>query len=222
MIYSIYLITNTVNRKKYIGVTSDFVGRMRGHKGCYSKSYLSKAIRKYGWNNFSTEIIFQSLDKEFMHKEAEEAFIREYNTKDPDFGYNLTNGGEGTPGYIASEVTRQKQRLAKLGKKLSKEHRDKISSSNTGKKLSDETKNKIAEKLKGNTNFSGKTFCKETLRTLSEQKAKDWILIDPNGETVLVHNMRKFCLENNLSPAAMSRAANGKQLHHKNWTKPTN
>lgn len=33
MIYSIYLLTNTLNQKKYVGVTHDFAGRMRGHKG---------------------------------------------------------------------------------------------------------------------------------------------------------------------------------------------
>ena len=219
MIYSIYLITNNVNQKKYVGVTYDFAGRMRGHKGCYSDSYLSRAILKYGWDNFSKEVIFQSLDKDFAYKEAESLFIKEYSTKDPQFGYNLTDGGEGSPGYIVSNATREKQRLAKVGKRLSEDHKSKISIGNTGKKFSDETKNKISERLKGNKNFSGKTFSKEVLHNLSEQKAKDWTLMSPSGDIVHIHNMRKFCLENNLSSSAMSRVIIGKQPHHKNWTK---
>ena len=219
MIYSIYLLTNIVNQKKYIGVTHDFAGRMRGHKGCYNDSYLTRAILKHGWNNFTKQIIFQSKDKEYAYKEAEAIFIKEYSCKDPEYGYNLTDGGEGSPGYIASEITREKQRLAKLGKTLSDEHKLRISIGNTGKKYSDETKKKISEKLKGNKNFSGKTFSDEVLNKLSEQKAKDWIIVSPTKEIISVHNMRKFCLQNNLSPSAMSRVLKGTQTSHKGWTK---
>lgn len=219
MVYSIYLLTNNVNGKKYVGVTHDFKGRMRGHKGCYSDSYLSRAITKHGWTNFSKEIIFQSLDKDFAYKEAESLFIHEYNSKDPKFGYNLTDGGEGSPGYIVSDTTREKQRIAKLGKSLSDQHKHNISLSNTGRKFSDETKLKISEKLKGNKNFEGKTFSKEVLQLLSEQKAKDWIVLSPTGVTVHVRNMRKFCIENNLSSSAMSRVIKGTVSHHKGWTK---
>lgn len=220
MIYSIYLLTNKLNNKKYVGVTNDFNGRMRGHKGCYQDTHLSRAIVKHGWENFDKEIIFQSLDKDFAYKEAESLFIKEFNSKDPKFGYNLTDGGEGSPGYIASDETKEKQRLVKLGKSLSDEHKQNISLGNIGRKFSDETKLKISEKLKGNKHFEGKTFSKETLKILSDKKAQTWNIISPTGESITVHNMRKFCLENNLSNSAMCRVLKGTQPHHKNWTKP--
>ena len=94
-----------------------------------------------------------------------------------------------------------------------------IRKSNTGRLFSDETREKISQKLKGNKNFEGKTFSEETLSKLSEQKAKNWVAISPNKEIIFIHNMRKFCLENNLAASAMSRVMNGTQKQHKGWTK---
>lgn len=221
MIYSIYLITNIINQKKYVGVTNNFLKRMREHRGCYnSRHCLYRAIKKYGWKNFLCEIIFQTKDSLYAYKEAESLFIKEYNCNHSEFGYNLTAGGEGTSGYIVSEETRKKQSIAKKGRKLSEEHKIKIGNVHRGVIFSDERRTKISNKLKGNKNFLGKSFTQETIDKLSEQKAKDWKIVSPDGTVVHVHNMRKFCVENNLSPSAISRVMNDLQKHHKGWTKP--
>lgn len=108
-------------------------------------------------------------------------------------------------------------REAKLGKTLTVEQRRKISEKNKGQKRSEETKTKISHKLKGNKNFEGKSFSPEVIQHLSNLKAKTWNIITPEGNNIYVTNLRKFCIENDLSPSAMSRVMNGSQAHHKNY-----
>jgi len=73
--------------------------------------------------------------------------------------------------------------------------------------------------LKGNKNFQGKTFTDEVKQILSEHKAKDWQLLSPNNEIINIHNMIKFCIDNNLHHSAITRVLQGKQSHHKQWKK---
>ena len=217
--YIIYLLTNKVNSKVYIGVTNNYTKRMREHKGAYNNYLLSKAIKKHGWNNFHSQILLETENSEYAYKEAESSFIQQYQSNNPEKGYNLTIGGQGTLGFSPTPETRQKMREMKLGKKLTPEHIQKISQSNKGKLFSEETKKKISNKLKGNKNFQGKTFSDEVKQILSERKSKDWQLISPNNEIINIHNMRKFCIDNNLHHSAIVKVLQGKQSHHKKWKK---
>jgi len=192
---------------------------MREHKGTYNNYLISKAIKKHGWNNFNSQILLETEDAEFAYKVAESSFIQQYQSNNPEKGYNLTEGGQGTLGFSPTPETRQRMREKKLGKKLTTEHIQKISKSALGRTFTKETKNKISNKLKGNKNFQGKTFTDEVKQILSEHKAKDWQLLSPNNEIINIHNMRKFCIDNNLHHSAITRVLQGKQSHHKQWKK---
>lgn len=154
----IYKATNLINDKCYIGQTiSSLAHRKRQHKceavNNYSNMILSKSIRKYGWENFSWEIICEcSARKELNEKET--FYIENYNTYTPN-GYNLTKGGDGISGFHWSEESKQKQRERNLGKKLSEEHKKNISNGTIGKcrKYSDETINKSIECRNGGMMF---------------------------------------------------------------------
>ena len=111
--WTVYKHTNKINGKSYIGITSrkpeDRWGA-NGYKYQSQKSkYLcfSKAIQKYGWDSFTHEILFTGLTKEDACKKEKE-LISFYNSKAP-FGYNLTDGGEGTSGYEVSEEFKQRR-----------------------------------------------------------------------------------------------------------------
>ena len=105
----IYVITNTINNKKYVGQTRShrlnhnkyrpfgYIGRFKDHiNECYSKkknccNYLNSALLKYDVNTFTCEKLLEcSPDK---LDEYEIKYIKEYNTKYPN-GYNLTDGGK--------------------------------------------------------------------------------------------------------------------------------
>lgn len=92
----IYLITNDINSKAYIGQTIQSLNkRFNGHC-CYSKSdksinmYIKRAIHKYGRDHFSISLIEECpIDK---MNEREQYWINYYNSYNE--GYNLTLGGQ--------------------------------------------------------------------------------------------------------------------------------
>ena len=87
----IYCITNLINGKKYIGLTTRCIyERFKEHSK--ANSYIGYAIRKYGENNFAIQSIdTASTTQELCDKEI--YWIKKYNTFEE--GYNLTIGGEG-------------------------------------------------------------------------------------------------------------------------------
>ena len=113
---SIYMITNLLTNKKYIGQTKNTVlGRFNDHcRDKRSSRYLSSSIQVHGRENFKVEeliVCFNETDLNFM----ETYFIELYDTLHPS-GYNLSKGGH-VRGII-SEKTREKMRMNKLGKKV--------------------------------------------------------------------------------------------------------
>lgn len=101
---------------------------------------------------------------------------------------NMTDGGEGRLGAVASDETRRKlskaskkqvhtpERRAKMAEKMktrtfSEEHRRKISEANTGKKHTEEHKRKIAEAGRGRTHSSEtKAKMAESARVREQRK----------------------------------------------------
>lgn len=94
MTKAIYKITNKINGKIYIGQSSQPYERWRthinGHKG-YT-SLINQAIKKYGENNFSFEILGWFED----YNEKEKYYIQLFKTLAP-YGYNILKGGEEPP-----------------------------------------------------------------------------------------------------------------------------
>lgn len=113
--WRVYMHTNKINGKKYIGMTSLNTKIRWGLSGQgYKTQYFKRAIDKYGWDNFEHEVLFNNLEEK-VAKEKEIELIKKYKTKDRRFGYNLTDGGEGTLGFVVTEETKQKLRKSHLG-----------------------------------------------------------------------------------------------------------
>ena len=96
--YKIYLITNLVNHKKYIGLTKNSINeRMAKHiQAAKSEEgfLLHRSIKKYGKENFTIELVEDDLTLEQAY-EKEKFYIQEYNTYfKNELGYNMTFGGE--------------------------------------------------------------------------------------------------------------------------------
>ncbi len=104
-----YLITNTVNGKKYIGITKGALKRRyKTHlniaKKCQDNIALYNAIRKYGVDAFTIEQIASSFSrKDLCALEIE--LIAQHQTKVPN-GYNMTDGGDGLKGYVKTDEQR--------------------------------------------------------------------------------------------------------------------
>lgn len=163
----IYLITNKVNGKHYIGQTS--VGleeRWSGHCSAAlsgSPYHLHNAIRKYGPDAFIREILEHTTTENVNAREI--YWIAELKSKET--GYNMTDGGDGMRGWSPSEATRTKISLARKGRYAGKNHpmygttggfygklhtqesKDKIRAAKLGKRFTEEHKARMSAAKKG-------------------------------------------------------------------------
>lgn len=90
--------------KRYIGITSEkpVTKRWKNGFGYKKNTYFYRAITKYGWDSFEHIIIYEGLSEdEACNKEIE--LIRLYNSNIPEYGYNLTTGGQGCNGKKLSK-----------------------------------------------------------------------------------------------------------------------
>jgi len=69
----IYEFVNNINQKVYVGQTVNFKKRIRDHRFNYNKGIKNtlfyNALRKYGWENFSINIIEDCSDELLNEKE---------------------------------------------------------------------------------------------------------------------------------------------------------
>ena len=147
----IYKIENKLNGKIYVGQTRRTLEeRMNEHKKeCCKNCYIDRAIKKYGMENFKTEILEFCKTIEEMN-EREIYWIKKLNCKFPN-GYNLADGGKDSAGYITTPELSAKLSALRKGRKIPPEQRAKISASLKGKIFSEETKAKISSAKLGHT-----------------------------------------------------------------------
>ena len=118
MDYQLYLITNLINGKQYVGQTQTDVGyqaRFMQHwrSALYeaqqgrTSSILHHAMLKEGLENFKTELLVEHIPEDqidYAEMEAIERYDTFYKNKK---GYNMTFGGQGTHGYAQTEEGRK-------------------------------------------------------------------------------------------------------------------
>lgn len=100
----IYCITNMLNEKKYVGQSIDIEMRWKHHKtDCFNpnassyKTYFYQALRKYGVDNFSFDVIEECTEEELDDREI--YWIKTLKSNNRMIGYNTTEGGDGVRGY---------------------------------------------------------------------------------------------------------------------------
>jgi len=179
----IYLLTNTVDNKQYVGRTNDINRRLKEHR-YKSQDAIDIAINKYNWKNFTVDILEDNVPIDKLNKK-EIKYIAEYDTY-RGRGYNLTEGGDGWwAGKEKSEETKRKISEAKKGQKLTEEHKRKIKENHAdfsgenhpmwGKHWSKETRQKMSEAHKGQETgednpMFGRQHTKESKKKMSEAK----------------------------------------------------
>jgi len=172
-----YLITNKINNKGYVGITTRSLDR-RWYEHCFVANscgqLLAKAINKYGEQAFEIMPIASAKTLENL-KEVEKDLIIQFQTKVP-FGYNLTDGGDGVFGFKQSEEQKKRNGDLKRGTKASKETKQKMKIAHLGennhfygKNHTEEAKRKNADAHMGKVgHWLGKPRDKETRKKISE------------------------------------------------------
>lgn len=106
----IYITTNTINGKRYLGQCKYNKTNVNSYLG--SGKALRRAIRKYGSKSFRREIIHEAETKEELI-DLEVNYIQQFNCVDDPNWYNISPGGFINRGFLGrkhSEETKQKMK----------------------------------------------------------------------------------------------------------------
>lgn len=177
--YCVYKHTSPYG-KVYIGITcQEPIKRWKYGWGYKNNHHFDSAIQKYGWDNFTHEILHTNLTQDEASVKEQE-LIAKYQSNNPEFGYNISSGGhcgrEGVPqsdevkqkiseankGRLTGEknhlygVRRYKEENPFYGKHHSEKTKEKLSNLHKGKKMSDNFKKKISEVMIGKNNPKAK------------------------------------------------------------------
>lgn len=147
----VYKATNKINGKIYIGKTIRKLSHAKARHFNRAKlgfdTYFYNAIRKYGFDSFEWEVIYNGTsDIDICNKEVE--LIKYFNSRSQDIGYNMTDGGDGSSGIIVKESTKKLMSINSLGIKNSCYGLHGTNHPAYGNKHSQEVKDKISKTFK--------------------------------------------------------------------------
>lgn len=186
--YTVYRVTNLVNGNYYVGVHKTNVPN-DGYLG--SGNLINLAIRKYGIENFEKEILFIFENSVEAYQKEKELVVP--NSIDPR-SYNLNVGGFGgwdyakkrmiqklkdDPDFRSSYRKKLSMGALRLGRKITREHKEILRNRFLGERKSQESVRKSSEsrigmhpstetKLKQSKAKIGKTHTEETKRKCSD------------------------------------------------------
>lgn len=227
MYHIVYLTTNLINQKIYVGVHSTY-NLNDGYLG--SGKILQRSINKYGMENFKIQILYYCLsDKDAYEIERQIVdlpFTLKTNT------YNIAIGGIGGRREIVSSRLGKtfeeifgvkksqeiKEKISRIGTKHTPESLIKISMASKNKKHSKESKLKMSAIKKGYKFSDTAKLNMSNAKSLENNpNAKRWIITNPNGEVFdFVGNIVKFLSDMNLCIKTVRKFYNkGKIETHK-------
>lgn len=189
----IYIITNYINGKVYIGSTINFSQRWGRHRHSlrgktHENSHLQRAWNKYGGSCFAFDILEYLNDPDELVK-AEQFWLDIYRQEDIEFynmgkcAYNARRGrchseetkrkmSEAQKGHVVSDETKRKLSNAAKDRKMppaSEATRRKLSRALKGHVVSEKTRRKLSKALSGKQNPNyGKPCSEEVKRKISE------------------------------------------------------
>lgn len=150
-IISVYKITNLANNKVYIGQSWNTLSRWSWHKTAQKQSHFYAAVQKYGVESFAFEILREFRETaitQILLDSLETFYIKQYDSTNPEKGYNLMTGGNGCGQH--SDFTKQKIRessriyWSEHKRILTPDHIAQCRTARLGTKHSEETKQKMS------------------------------------------------------------------------------
>jgi group I intron endonuclease len=168
----IYMATNIINGKSYIGKTIQTLKQRKYNHVSYAKRggkgiFLS-ALRKYGVDGFKWNVICECESSMLELRETMKIII--HNTHYIDgCGYNMTYGGEGCLGYKHNDIARKKISEDKIGEK-----------------------NPMFNKT--TIGFSGHTHNKNTRNSISEKGKEKWKVLSTEAREMKIRGIKNHVI----------------------------
>lgn len=206
----IYITTNVINGKKYIGQKMFNCVRGGWKKYLGSGTNIKRAIDKYGEQNFSRDIVAIAYSKDELNV-LEVEWINNYNAVKSANFYNIADGGDVSNKFAGKtdeemQIIIEKIRSKNKGKKVSLETRERMRKSHPdtsgtnnpmygrfgedhpmyGKHHSNETKKKLSESHKGKlaSKETKEKMSKARIGLLSGEKNPVYGKVSPNAKKV--------------------------------------
>lgn len=149
----IYITTNKINNKKYIG--KQFNENKKGYLG--SGVALKAAIKKYGKENFTKEILISGINDKNDLSQLEKEYIKNYKAQESNEYYNIAPGGDGgcvIRNHKWSEESKNKYKERCKIRNSNPEYLKKLSESRKGYKATEEAKRNQSIAHKNQTNLN--------------------------------------------------------------------
>ena len=134
MSYSVYIHTNKVNGKKYVGVSRTKPEyRWRNGEGYKRQPHFYSAIQEYGWDNFDHFIL--EVDTIELMYQLEQQYIAYYKTTDRRYGYNKSFGGESgaylgkdcySKEYVKKQYAKHSEKIKQRNKQYYEDNKEKV------------------------------------------------------------------------------------------------
>jgi group I intron endonuclease len=152
--FTLYSHKNKINKKQYIGITSNPKKRFIGNGIAYKKCVIFyNAILKYGWDNFETIILKDNLTKENAIR-LEIQTIEKQKTTNRKYGYNVSKGGEVFRlGFRYTDKEKKKMSIQRKGRNKGLRVSPK-SEFTKGHKFSEDIIKKMSDAKKGKTTWN--------------------------------------------------------------------
>lgn len=201
--YKVYILTNTVNGKMYIGVTKKPLSHrfLNGEGYRHNKEFYAD-IQKIGWDKIDQQLFASNLTEEEAFN-MERLLISELRKQDENLLYNKDGGGK--YGKHCNE-TKQIIRDANVGRIISEETKAKIREARAKQVILHESIMKTAEKNRGRK--MSPEFCKR----LGERSSKKVLCFETN---TVYDSATKAAKDLNVSLSGISQVCSNKIPHTK-------
>jgi len=181
----VYLITNRVNGKRYVGITCrGYLERFKEHVHeavAGSTTILHNAIRKYGADSFDVILLETNVPDSDIEK-REQYYIKLYSTfYTSGIGYNMTEGGGGMSGYKHTEAAKKQISSSLTGHVFPESRNKKIQTAMIGREYKPEWRKALSEARLGrftgaDNPFYGKHHSATTKDKVSDANTKHAVL----------------------------------------------
>lgn len=202
----VYLIWCDKNGREYVGSGKSIMGRIYDHfwklrHNCHRNKHIQRVFNKYGEKSFHWKVLETCptertvlLEREQFHIDQRKPQMNIYKIAGSPSGRKMSpeqkakiSAGLKVRHYHHSLETRKKIGESQKGKVISQASIEKMRRTKTGKKQSEES---VAK------------------------RAKEFLVIAPDGSLIRAKNKKRFCQDHGLTRALLNDVLNGRRSHH--------